>query len=53
MQREIYTEDEFGRRSPGSARLREVVKDRSAAWAREFPLLHAEDYDAVLSNLAR
>lgn len=50
MQREIFVEDRFGNRTPGSARLREVVRDRTHLGDREFPLL-VEDYEAVLSMM--
>jgi len=39
MQRELYVEDARGDRVPGSARLREVVRERRSIADREFPLL--------------
>lgn len=51
MQREMYVEDAHGNRAPGSARMREVVKERTAPWTYEFPLAHVTDYEAVLATL--
>jgi KaiC/GvpD/RAD55 family RecA-like ATPase len=53
MQREMYVEDAYGNRRPGSTRLREAVKDRTPPWAHEFPLLHESDYEAILATLQR
>jgi replicative DNA helicase len=39
MQREVWSEDAHGQRRPGSARLREVVRDYSRPEHRGFPLL--------------
>lgn len=51
MQREIYRE-ENGQRVPGSARLREVVRERARPEDYDVPLLH-EDYKALLATLRR
>ncbi len=53
LQREMYAEDRYGNKRLGSARLREVVQSREPAWARDFPLLHEKDYEAVLAQVAR
>jgi len=50
MQREVYAEDHLGQRQPGSARLREVVRNRSRTEDRDLPLL-IEDYEAQLAAL--
>ena len=50
MQREVYTEDRYGNRRPGNARLREVVKDYSGPDSQGYPLL-VTDYVARLANL--
>jgi replicative DNA helicase len=51
MQRELFTEDRYGNRRPGSARLREAVRERGAPWTYDFPLLFEKDYEAVLASL--
>lgn len=52
MQREVYSEDEYGRRGPGSARLREVVRERQHRDDYAFPLV-VDDYEAALAQLTQ
>ena len=52
MQRELEREGPRGERLPGSARLREVVRDRSRPADRDYPLV-IDDYEARLAALSR
>ena len=52
MQREIYVEDRHGVKTPGSARLREVARNRSEDWERGLPGVH-DDYEAQLFQAKR
>ncbi len=51
MQREIFTEGPHGRRIQGSARLREVVRERNRPEDYGFPAV-VDDYEAQLALLA-
>ena len=51
MQREVYTEDRYGTRRPGSARMREVVEETDTSFeARTFPSVR-RDYVALLETI--
>jgi replicative DNA helicase len=50
MQREVYAEDAYGRRIPGSSRLREVVRERNHPLDHHYPSV-VDDYVAVLATL--